>query len=324
MSMGSTIIPIASGKGGVGKTFFTANLAVALAQMGHPTVAVDMDLGGSNLHSFLGLPNRYPGIGDFLKARGGKLEEMLIPTKTSDLKLLPGDGLSPFLANIPYAQKQRLISNIKKLTAKYVLLDLSAGTSYNTLDFFRISPHGIVLTIPEYPSIMSMLGFLKHFSLRLIERTFTRNHQIRDLLHSSYKQPIMDQQANMKALESRITAIDRKAGDTLTEMRHAYRPRVVFNMGVHPDEIKIAEQISNSLERSLSISADYFGFIFEDPSVRESIKRRTLLFPQYRENMAARCIVRIADRIVKFWERPVKDSAQLLLNRVRELYESRS
>jgi cellulose biosynthesis protein BcsQ len=65
----TTIIPIASGKGGVGKSFLTANLGVVLAEMGHTTVVVDMDLGGSSLHFFLGLSNRFPGIGDFLKAR---------------------------------------------------------------------------------------------------------------------------------------------------------------------------------------------------------------------------------------------------------------
>ena len=65
----ATIIPIASGKGGVGKSFVSSNLAMALAQLGHRVIAVDLDFGGANLHSFLGLPNRYPGIGDFLQAR---------------------------------------------------------------------------------------------------------------------------------------------------------------------------------------------------------------------------------------------------------------
>ena len=75
MNKGPIIIPVASGKGGVGKTFLTANLAFALAEMGHPTVAIDMDLGGSNLHSFLGLSNQFSGLGDFLKARSAELEE---------------------------------------------------------------------------------------------------------------------------------------------------------------------------------------------------------------------------------------------------------
>jgi len=168
------IIPIAGGKGGVGKTFIAANLAIALAEMGHATVAIDLDLGGSNLHSFLGLHNRFPGVGDFLKARSDELANMLVPTDVPNLQFIPGEGRTPFMANIPYAQKLRLVSRIKRIPARYVLMDLGAGTTFNTLDFFRMSPHGIVVTTPEYPSIISTLAFLKHFLLRTVERSFAQ------------------------------------------------------------------------------------------------------------------------------------------------------
>ncbi len=57
----NTIIPIASGKGGVGKTIFTANLGIALANKGKTVIAIDLDLGSSNLHTCLGIKNRHPG-----------------------------------------------------------------------------------------------------------------------------------------------------------------------------------------------------------------------------------------------------------------------
>ncbi len=315
------IVPIASGKGGVGKTFLTANLAIALAESGHPTIAVDMDLGGSNLHSFLGLPNRFPGIGDFLKARSAELEELMINTATPNLRFIPGDGLSPFLANIPYAQKIRLISRVKELPAEYILLDLGAGTSFNTIDFFRISRYGIIVTRPEYPSIMNMLGFLKHFVLRLIERTFAGDNRIHDLIHASYKQPIAQQRESLEALGSKIAAIDRDAGKRVEELCANFRPRVIFNMGEHPDEIQIAHKIDSSLENALSLKVDYFGFIFEDPDVRRSIKKQTPFLPEYRESIAGRGITQTAERLAKFLEVPVKESAMLLLRRTRQDFE---
>jgi len=323
MNKRTTIIPIASGKGGVGKTFLTANLAIALAEKGHPTVAVDMDLGGSNLHSFLSLPNRFPGIGDFLKARSTELEEMLVPTEIPNLKFLPGDGQTPFMANIPYAQKIRLISRIVKLPAEYVLLDLGAGTSFNTLDFFRLSTHGLVITTPEYPAIMSMLAFLKHFLLRVIEGNFTTNYRIREMLRSLYKQPMNGHQGIIRTLRSKIAAIDPEAGETVAAVFHKYRPRVIFNMGGHPDEVKIAEQIDYSLKNILSLEADYFGFIFDDPNIRESIKKRTAFLPNYRESMGAESITRIAERIVKFWDRRVKNSARHVLSHARDTWEKK-
>ena len=208
------IVPIASGKGGVGKTFLTANLAIALAEAGHPTIAVDLDLGGSNLHSFLGLPNRFPGIGDFLKARSAELQELLVDTATHNLRFIPGDGLSPFMANIPHAQKMRLISRVEKLPAEYILLDLGAGTSFNTLDFFLISRHGVVVTKPELPAIMNTLGFLKHLVLRLIDRTFAQDRRIRDLLRALSKQPMAGQRNMVENLVSEIKTTDPDAGET--------------------------------------------------------------------------------------------------------------
>jgi flagellar biosynthesis protein FlhG len=315
------IVPIASGKGGVGKTFLTANLAIALAEAGHPTIAVDMDLGGSNLHSFLGLPNRFPGIGDFLKARSAELEELIVDTVQPNLRFIPGDGLSPFLANIPYAQKMRLISKVKKLPAEYILLDLGAGTSFNTIDFFRMSRHGLVVTRPEYPSIMNMLGFLKHFFLRQIERNFSKDQRIRDFLRSLYKQPIAVQRNMIGNLGSKIAAIDKDAGKRVVALCRDFRPRVIFNMGEHPDEIEIAHKIDRSLENSLSLKVDYFGFIFEDPNVRRSIKKQTFFLSEYRESIAAKGIALTAKRIANFLEVPVKNSAALLLKRTRDDYE---
>ncbi|MCK7483987.1 MAG: P-loop NTPase [Candidatus Moduliflexus flocculans] len=58
-----TLIPIASGKGGVGKTVLAANLGVCLAALGRTVVLADLDLGGANLHTCLGVKNRNPGIG---------------------------------------------------------------------------------------------------------------------------------------------------------------------------------------------------------------------------------------------------------------------
>ena len=320
MEASATIIPIAAGKGGVGKSFLTANLAIGLAQQGHRTIAVDMDLGGSNLHSFLGLPNRHPGIGDYLQAKSGTLDSLLVPTDFDNLTFLPGDGKTPFMANIPFAQKMKLIAHIKKLPATYILLDLGAGSTFNTLDFFAISKKGIVITTPEPPAIMNMLVFLKNFLLRNISRSLSQDHALRNFLRELYKRPMEGQMSSIRSLRDEIAAEDPEAAKTITEVYENCSPRVIFNLGEHPDELKVTGQISKSLETVLSLAVEYFGFIFYDPAVRQSIREQKALLPNWPECEAAENIYRIARRIDKYWDIPVPNSAALLEDTVREFY----
>ena len=320
---GAVIIPVASGKGGVGKTFMTANLAMALAEAGHRVIAADLDFGAANLYSFLGLCNRSPGIGDFIKARCVELEELLVPAWNPNLLFLPGDGKTPFMANLAYAQKIKLINRIRKLPAEYVLLDLGAGSSYNTLDFFRLSSNGLLITTPEPTAVMGMLVFLKNFLLRAIEREMARHHAVREILQDLFKRPMDEQPPSIKDIHQKITAVDPEAGRDVSRIYQRCRPRIVINMGESPADSGMAYNISRTLGQILSIEADYFGFVFKDRSVFASIRNRHPFLPNYRESLAAENIVRIAGRIVKFWHQPVRDSAALLFNHVKRDFETR-
>ena len=319
----STIIPVAAGKGGVGKTFLTANLAIALAELGHSTIAVDMDLGGSNLHSFLGMPNRYPGIGDYLQAHTESLETLLVATSVPQLSFLPGDGKTPFMANIPYAQKVKLLSNLKKLPARYILLDLGAGSAFNTLDFFGVSPRGLVVTTSEPPAIMNMLVFLKNFLLRTIGRAVADNNAVKNHLREVFKRSIDNQITSLKTLQEEIGKEDAAAGKTIEKIFNHCRPRIVFNMGEHPDELAVTDQISKTLESVLSIEADYFGFVFSDTTVKHSVRKQSPLIHFQRDCIAAENILRIARRIDKYWQTPVEGSARLIQKQAKAWFETR-
>lgn len=314
------LIPVAGGKGGVGKSFVAANLAIALARKGHSTIAVDLDLGGSNLHSLLGIPNRYSGIGDFLKTGNSDLSKLLVDTGIDRLSFIPGDGRTPFLANITWHQKERLLAGVPNLPAEYIILDLGAGTAFNILDFFAFSSHGLVVTTPEYPAVMSMMAFLKNFVLRLMEREAGSSFEIKDVIYRHTTEPMGDNQTSVKQLLTSIQAFDPDASGRLGDTIHAHRPRVVFNMGMHPDELGLAPKIEQTLADTLSLGVDFFGFLFDDPNVKLSVRQRIPLLTNFPESPAAIGLDRMADRILRFWDRSIPESASRLARHVREIY----
>jgi flagellar biosynthesis protein FlhG len=318
------IIPVGSGKGGVGKSFLTANLAIALAEMNHPTIAVDLDLGGSNLHTFLGLANRYPGVGDFIHGAAPSLDRLLVETGVPHLRFLPGDGRTPFLANLGSALKQKLIRHIRSLPAEYILLDLGAGATFNTLDFFACAPAGILVTTPDLPSVMGMQVFLKNHLLRRIDRKLSINgfRPLRPLFKSLLQQPMQALPTTLKGLKTRMMEQEEAAEPAFSQAADGLRPRVVFNMGSGPEESRMALGIRESMAEVLGVEPDFFGFVFQDPGVRRALAARIPFVTGFRESMAARNITKIAERIVRFWGQPVPDSAARMIRHTLQLPEN--
>ena len=79
------------------------------------------------------------------------------------------------LANPNFAQKQKIINNLKKLDADYILVDLGAGSSFHVTDFFAAFPYGIIVTDGLPTSIENAYGYLKNGIIRGMVRLFQEN-----------------------------------------------------------------------------------------------------------------------------------------------------
>ena len=321
MSSNSVIIPVASGKGGVGKSLITANLAVSLANAGHSTVVIDLDLGGSNLYSYLGLENKYPGIGDYFSSKKGKLIDYLVQTNFPNLRFLAGECRVTFMANLPYAQKIKLIREIKSIPADYVLLDLGAGTSFNTLDYFDLSRNGIVVSTFEKPSILNTLSFIKNFIFRMVQKEVRKNHKILSSVNELYKTSAESNPVTISSVMEIVEKMDSALASNIIDKYKQYHPRIIFNKAEHPDEMKISEQLEKSVTKNLSIDLWFFGLIYRDKLVETSIKNNQVLVSEYPESIATKGINDIARRIVKFQDNYMANSNNLLQKDSMEKFE---
>jgi MinD-like ATPase involved in chromosome partitioning or flagellar assembly len=132
-----------------------------------------------------------------------------------------------------------------------------------------------------------------------------------------------DQMSSIAALKNQIAAEDPAAAGVITKLIGNCRPRIVFNFGEHPDELGVTTQIDKRLEKVLGLAADYFGFIYYDPAVRQSTREQTPLLLQWPESDAAKSIRQIARRVEKFWDAAVADSAARLIKSVESTYMDR-
>lgn len=324
MDKKTTVIPVGGGKGGVGKSLTAANLAAALSNLEKKTILVDLDLGGSNLYSYLGLPNDKPGIGDFLMSKQGTLADYQTDTAYPGLSYIPGDGRTPFLANLSYAHKVKLGREIRRLEADYVIVDIGAGTSFNTIDYFSLAPLGMLLTTPDTPSLMNMLAFLKSFLLRNIIARIKKYPHTENLIRVIQRQTLSSSLLTIEMIRDRLQEISPQAATEVDQVIAAYRPRVIFNLGDSPEDMLVARNVENAALKQLSIQIDWFGFLFHDPAVRRSARQRKLLLRDDPNCLFADGIRQLAEQVVDGWDRKSNMSFELLQAGTNAFFEKKT
>lgn len=270
----NTIVPIASGKGGVGKTIFTANLGVALAAAGKTCLLIDLDLGSSNLHTCLGIKNSNPGIGNYIYKQETSLESLIIETDTPRLFFIPGDSLMPGTANLPYFSKKKMLKELGGLIADYVLIDLGAGSSYNVIDFFLASSTGLVVTTPETTAILSAYSFLKTTVYRLLFRSFPSKSREREIITEFVTTPVEGNSQSFLQLVEQLGEYRPESGEKARGQLDNFLPRVILNRGRSNRDFSVGAKLREISQKNLGIPMEYIGFLPEDPRVSRSIFTR--------------------------------------------------
>lgn len=160
MTNSPTVVTIASGKGGVGKTLTTVNLAVAARRMGQKVLIFDGDLGLANVDVVLGLSARY-NISDVLDGNA-ELKDIVVEGPLG-IDLIPsGSGISS-LTRLSPAQKQQILDQIDRLEESYdlILIDAGAGIADNVVQFARAADKTVVVTTPEPHAMTDAYALIK-------------------------------------------------------------------------------------------------------------------------------------------------------------------
>ncbi len=153
------IITVASGKGGVGKTNLSVNLALAYAQQGKRVIVMDADLGLANVNIML---NMIPRFNLYHVIRKQKTMREIILDTEYGIQIVAGASGFSKIANLSDEERQNFVSELYTLSsADIIIIDTSAGVSANVLDFIAAADDAIIVTTPEPTAITDAYGIIK-------------------------------------------------------------------------------------------------------------------------------------------------------------------
>jgi flagellar biosynthesis protein FlhG len=290
---------IGGGKGGVGKSLVSANVSICLALMGHKVVAVDLDLGGANLHTCLGLPIPSVTLSDFVSKKVTNFEELLVPTPISNLKIISGAQDELGMANLKHMHKNQIIAKLHELDADYILFDLGAGTAFNTIDFFIAADKGIMVVLPEPTSIENTYRFIKSVFYRRLKMV-DGVAEIEPLIEEAMNAKLSTGGTTSPAdLVRRISEMNPEVGlKVKNEMAH-FRPNLIINQVRSQADIDIGYSIQSICRKYFGIETTFPGYLDYDQSVWQSVRKRKPLLIEYPNSKLVNNFDRIVTRLIE-------------------------
>ncbi|OFZ82103.1 MAG: ATP-binding protein [Bdellovibrionales bacterium RIFOXYD1_FULL_53_11] len=286
---------LGGGKGGVGKSLIASSLAITLSRMGNKVVAVDLDLGGANLHTTLGVDLPRQTLSDFFSGRVDSLGKCLTQTGINNLEMISGAQDAVGVANIPFNQKVSLLQKLRELDADYLVLDLGAGTSYNTLDFFLYSDIGLITLLPEPTSIENAYRFIKsayYRKLSLSRQLSPVKHLIEMAMDSKNNAGIR----SPSDLFRETNKTSPECGMRLKEEIEKFKPKLLVNQARTQTDVDIGFSVKTVCKKYFGVDMDYIGYLDYDSAVWQAVRRKRPLILEFPNSR----LVSSVDRMVQY------------------------
>ncbi len=273
-----TVWAVGGGKGGVGKSVISTMIAFWLSRSGKSTVLVDMDLGGANMHTLMGIRNPSRTLNDFIAKKTLSLDEVCIASEVENLRLIAGAGEILSLANPKFAQKVKIIRALYGLDAQHVILDLGAGTSFNILDFFLMAEKQVSVVTPQPTSIQNAYAFLRSAVYRRLSQLTSRDPSLSTLIQMAMNPKNELQMRTIKELCQVIEELEGpESVEALKNEINRIQPIVITNMVRDPNDKNAARIVQMVAEKYLTIQAEAFGGVTYDRKVEQMISEMTPL-----------------------------------------------
>ncbi len=300
---------IGGGKGGVGKSLISSNLALMLAKRGLRTIAIDLDLGGANLHTTLGVELPRQTLSDLISGRVDHLQNCITSTSFPGLQLISGAGDAVGAANLAFEKKRMIIEQLRDLPADAVILDLGAGTSFNTLDFFIAADAGVIVLLPEPTSIENAYRFIKSVYFRklsLIPALAPVHPLIEMALDPKNSRGIR----SPADLYREVQAADAALAEIMKTEITRIRPDLIVNQARTQTDVDIGYSVRSVCKKYFGLDLEFTGYLDYDSAVWQAVRRKRPLLTEFPHSRLITSIERITELLLtrgeRGWSLPLK------------------
>lgn len=284
------------GKGGTGKSFIASNMGSCLAEKEKKTILIDLDFGGANLHSFIGIKKPNSTLVDFFE-KGVALKDLVEWTGVSNLGLITGNLRSFNFDGGKYAQRLKLFRHIKTLDCDHIVIDLGAGSHFTTLDAFLTADRMIVVINPEKISIENLYVFIKSALVRKLNFVL-KSHDIKYLFKDIWKSKEKYGIKNIRNYLDCLREQSDTAGEIIDSVIADFKIDIIINQVRDKDDIEIGNLVKSVFLKYLGIKSQYTGCIDYENEIRLCNRKGQLFTRTYSTSPMTKDLEKLMKRLL--------------------------
>jgi flagellar biosynthesis protein FlhG len=272
-------------------------MGIQMARLGKKVALADLDFQSADLHAYLGFHRAPRTLEGLLESEGASLPSLLLDTSVSGLKLLGGvqRALSPSERT---TLLERFLAQAPSLPVDVVLVDCGSGRSTETLDLFRASWYGILVTSPEPAAFESLHRFAESLVQRVLETRLSLEDREKLAIAGSLAEEAQGDRPGFRAAVERLRGEGAEVCGRIVEALRPLRMRLILNQVRSDADQEIAGLLQSGFDKLLGLELRRVGCVEYDLSVLQSVQKRKPLAQQYPNSPATQGIERAVSALL--------------------------
>jgi flagellar biosynthesis protein FlhG len=290
------IIAVGSGKGGVGASMITTNLAIFMGQIGKRVALIDANLASPGLHAWLGADRPARTIGDLLYERVDNIEDALVETRVAGLFLLA--GVSDLMSGTSLDEKRinRFIAAIRSLETDYVLVDLPSGMNPLAINLLSRADLSIIVTVGTPDSVEATFRLMAAVFLHRLLQHPQADPVTREVLEE------MGCRAGLpphpREIVTRLTELESPLSEAAQELSTTFHPNLIVNQTRIKADEYLGEAMVSASVRWIGLMPRLLGSVGWDDNVWLALRRNLPLLIEFPRSRACKDLERIVRKML--------------------------